>query len=58
MFRALVLEKDPWFKAEIRELSDDNLPPGDVALEVTYSSINYKEALAITNRSPVVRNCR
>lgn len=56
MFQALVLEKDPDFRAEVRSVDDDFLPPGAVTIDVAYSTINYKDALAITNRSPVVRN--
>ena len=56
MFKALVLDKNPDFNAAIREVDDAFLPEGDVTLEVDYSTINYKDALAITNRSPVVRN--
>lgn len=56
MFKALVLEKSPEFSAAVREVGDDFLPDGDVDLAVEYSTINYKDALAITNRSPVVRS--
>ncbi|HZZ83053.1 MAG TPA: MDR family oxidoreductase [Anaeromyxobacteraceae bacterium] len=55
MFKALVLEKDPQFSASVREVDDDFLPAGDVTLAVEYSTLNYKDALAITNRSPIVR---
>jgi len=56
MFKALVLEKNPAFSAAVREVDDDFLPEGDVTLEVGWSTLNYKDALAITNRSPVVRS--
>jgi acrylyl-CoA reductase (NADPH) len=56
MFKALVLDKNPDFKASVREVDDGFLPEGDVTLDVEYSTINYKDALAITNRSPIVRN--
>ena len=56
MFKALVLEKSPEFSAAVREVGDDFLPDGDVDLAVEYSTINYKDALAITNSSPVVRS--
>ena len=55
MFKALVLDKSPEFAAAIREVDDGFLPPGDVTIDVDYSTLNYKDALAITNRSPVVR---
>jgi acrylyl-CoA reductase (NADPH) len=56
MFKALVLEKTPEFSAAVREVDDSFLPDGDVTIDVAYSTVNYKDALAITNRSPVVRS--
>ena len=56
MFKALVLEKAPEFSARVREVDDSFLPDGDVTIDVAYSSLNYKDGLAITNRSPVVRS--
>ena len=56
MFKALVLDKQPEFTASIREVDDDFLPEGEVTIDVEYSTINYKDGLAITNRSPVVRS--
>ena len=56
MFKALMLEKDDaGFRASVREADEAGLPEGDVLVEVEYSTLNYKDALAITNRSPVVR---
>lgn len=55
MFNALVLEKTPDFHATQRVVDDDFLPEGDVEIEVEYSSLNYKDGLAITNSAPVVR---
>ncbi|CAA9434005.1 MAG: Acryloyl-CoA reductase AcuI/YhdH [uncultured Ramlibacter sp.] len=56
MFKALVLEKSPDFSASVREVDDGFLPEGDVTVDVAWSTLNYKDALAITNRSPVVRS--
>ena len=60
MFRAIYLERnDSAFSASLRDLDDQDLernaPDGDVVVRVEYSTINYKDGLAITNRSPVVR---
>ncbi|MFM1990057.1 MAG: hypothetical protein RJA99_3014 [Pseudomonadota bacterium] len=60
MFRAILLEKNgDAFAASLRELSDDDLArnaaDGDVVVDVAHSTINYKDGLAIANRSPVVR---
>ena len=56
MFPALVLEKNPEFSVAVREVDDGFLPEGDVTIAVDYSTLNYKDGLAITNRSPVVRS--
>lgn len=56
MFQALVLDKTPEFGAAVREVDDGFLPEGDVTVAVDYSTLNYKDALAITNKSPVVRS--
>jgi acrylyl-CoA reductase (NADPH) len=42
-------------KAQLKRLDESTLPPGNVEVRVSYSSINYKDALAITGKSPVVR---
>lgn len=56
MFQALVLEKNPDFAATVREVDDSFLPEGDVTVAIEYSTLNYKDGLAITNKSPVVRS--
>lgn len=56
MFNALVLEKTPDFSAAVRSVNEDFLPEGDVTIDVEFSTLNYKDGLAITNRSPVVRS--
>jgi len=56
VFKALVLGKDPAFSASVREVDDSFLPEGEVAIDVGYSTLNYKDALAITDSAPVVRN--
>ncbi|MCI4440026.1 MDR family oxidoreductase [Tibeticola sp.] len=56
MFQALLLEKDEaGFRASIRSLDEALLPPDDVLVRVDWSTLNYKDGLAITNRAPVVR---
>ena len=56
MFDALLLEKTDGFKASIRSLDESLLPSADVLVAPDYSSLNYKDGLAITNKAPVVRN--
>jgi acrylyl-CoA reductase (NADPH) len=58
MFRAILLNKndDGSTRAELTQLDDAQLPAeGDVTVGVEYSTINYKDGLAITGKSPVVR---
>ena len=60
MTQAIVLSKDgETFKAEVRAISEAELeaatPGDDVVVAVEYSTINYKDGLALTNSSPVVR---
>jgi acrylyl-CoA reductase (NADPH) len=56
MFKALVLDQqDGRTHAQIRELDTDALPAGDVLVDVAYSSLNYKDGLAITGRGKVIR---
>lgn len=56
MFKALLLENADGFKASVQQVDESRLPAGDVTVAVDYSTLNYKDGLAITNKSPVVRN--
>lgn len=56
MFKALVLEKADSFTASIQSVDEARLPAGDVTVAVSHSTLNYKDGLAITNKSPVVRS--
>jgi len=57
MFQALLLNKtdDGATHAALSQVAEDQLPEGEVRVAVAYSTVNYKDALAITGRSPVVR---
>jgi acrylyl-CoA reductase (NADPH) len=60
MPKAVVLTRtDERFAAQVRDVSGEellaNTPECDVTVAVEYSSINYKDALALTNKGPVVR---
>lgn len=56
MFKALQLSKQgDVFSASLVQVDPDGLPPGDVQVQVQYSTLNYKDALAITNSASVVR---
>ncbi len=55
MFKALQLTKTDTFAAQVVTLDETALPAGDVTVQVDYSTLNYKDGLAISNRGPVVR---
>jgi|SRR5688572_7453257 len=56
MFKALYLSKEgDAFQAQVAELDEALLPEGDVVVKVDYSTVNFKDGLALTNKSPVVR---
>ena len=55
--RALMLEKDAAgaFSAAVKDIDPAALPAGDVRVAIEYSTLNYKDGLAITQKGPVVR---
>ena len=55
MFKALLLQNAPAFSASVQSVDPAGLPAGDVTVAPAYSTLNYKDGLAITNKSPVVR---
>ena len=58
MFNAIILNKNPdgTTDARLARLDDAQLPAdGDVLVRIDYSTINYKDGLAITGKAPVVR---
>ena len=57
MFKAILITKDDTsgYKAELQQVDDAVLPEGDVTVRVEWSTLNYKDGLAITGKSPVVR---
>ncbi|HTC38020.1 MAG TPA: MDR family oxidoreductase [Steroidobacteraceae bacterium] len=56
MFQAILVEREPPpYRASLKKLDELQLPAGDVTVRVEYSTLNYKDALAITGKGPVVR---
>jgi acrylyl-CoA reductase (NADPH) len=60
MFKAIMLARpDDRFTATLRDVTDAEMlaqtPRADVTVDVAWSTLNYKDGLALTNRSPVVR---
>lgn len=57
MFNAILVRKDEQgYRAECTQVSDDQLPAGNVTVKVDFSTLNYKDGLAITGKAPVVRS--
>ena len=56
-FKALMLTRSPdGQRSDWQDLTESDLMPGDVLVRVEYSTINYKDGLAITGKVPVVRH--
>lgn len=56
MFKAMLIENDEkGYRASLTEADEAGLPEGDVVVEVDWSTLNYKDALAVTGKGKVVR---
>lgn len=56
MFKAILIDKNAsTYNARLADMSEDQLPEGNVTVRVSYSTLNFKDGLAITGNSPVVR---
>ncbi len=56
MFKGILIEKDDaGYRAGVKEIDETQLPEGNVTVRVSHSTVNYKDALAITGKGPVVR---
>lgn len=58
MFKALLLTQstDGAPHCAVTELDESQLPPGEVLVQISHSTLNYKDGLAITGKAPVVRS--
>jgi acrylyl-CoA reductase (NADPH) len=54
-FKAIRIVKEPAYAASYSEFDESELMDGDVTVRVSHSTVNYKDGLAITGKSPVVR---
>ncbi len=55
-FKALVVEEQAnGVQSVLRDLSTSDLPAGDVLVSIAFSSLNYKDALAVTNQGRIIR---
>ena len=56
MFKGILITKDEaGYQAQVQQIDNAVLPEGDVTIQVAWSTLNYKDGLAITGKSPVVR---
>ncbi len=57
MFKAILIDKTGDAQSvSLQDIGEDRLPEGDVLVDVAFSTLNYKDALAITGAGPVVRS--
>jgi acrylyl-CoA reductase (NADPH) len=58
MFNAFVLNKkeDDKTTGQVEEINVSDLPEGDVLIKINYSTLNYKDSLALTSSSPIVKS--
>lgn len=57
MFRAWMIEKNPDYQVSLSEkVSLETLPEGDVTIRIRYSTLNYKDALAICNKGVIAKS--
>jgi len=56
MFKAILINKDEQgYRAQLSDVDESALPEGDVRIKVHFSTLNYKDGLAITGKGPIVR---
>ena len=56
MFNGILINKDDaGYRAAVQQIDEAQLPEGDVTVRVDWSTLNYKDGLAITGKGPVVR---
>lgn len=56
MFNGILIDKDEaGYRSALASIDESQLPEGDVVVQVSHSTLNYKDGLAITGKAPVVR---
>ena len=56
-FKGILIEKNAdQYTASVQTIDESKLPEGDVSIDVAYSTLNFKDGLAITGKGPVVRS--
>lgn len=56
LFNAIIADKvDGKVKAALKQITLSDLPDEDVLVNVEYSTLNYKDGLAVSGKSPICR---
>ncbi|MCX7789468.1 MAG: alcohol dehydrogenase catalytic domain-containing protein, partial [Chloroflexaceae bacterium] len=56
-FRALVVDESGGSRrVEVRDVPVSDLPPGEVLVRVAYSTLNFKDGLAVTGKGKILRS--
>ncbi|MFH7376216.1 oxidoreductase, partial [Pseudomonas syringae pv. tagetis] len=54
MFKGILIDKDDaGYRVNLTDFDDAHLPSGDVTINVSHSTLYFKDALAITGQSPI-----
>ncbi|WP_413484501.1 MDR family oxidoreductase [Morganella psychrotolerans] len=56
MFNCILIENTDGYTAKMAQMDESQLPDHNVTVQIDYSTLNYKDGLAITGKGPVVRS--
>lgn len=56
MFNCILIENTDGYTAKMAQMDESQLPEHNVTVQIDYSTLNYKDGLAITGKGPVVRS--
>lgn len=56
MFKGIQITNEPQYQARFTDISDQHLGDGEVEVDIEYSTLNYKDALAITGKGKIIRD--
>ncbi|GBL06053.1 MDR family oxidoreductase [Glaciecola sp. KUL10] len=55
MFKGIQIQNEPQYNARVTEIAEEQLGNGEVEVNIEYSTLNYKDALAITGKGKIIR---
>ncbi|WP_413494988.1 MDR family oxidoreductase [Morganella psychrotolerans] len=56
MFKCILIDNTDGYTAKVAQMDESQLPEHNVTVQIDYSTLNYKDGLAITGKGPVVRS--